>query len=178
MYAEASTFERLTTNRIRFVTFNFDTLIEHRLASAAAASYPETSYAQARAYLDSLVTHVHGTLEAPPEGEIGRFNAQKWIAIVPQAQDDKMLATVRAEIESAEMVCFLGFGYHEANVKKLGFPMNGAGSRAPMYGTAKSLGSGERPEILRLFGNLHRLDLGGGDEDCLRFLKSHHILRG
>lgn len=107
------------------VTFNYDRSLEHYLARVLTNNYsikPET----ARAALPVL--HVHGTL-GEYDGTFGQlvdkasYNlASRSIRVVHEA-DVRHSDFVRARtlIVAAERVLCVGFGYHDANMRKLGF---------------------------------------------------------
>jgi hypothetical protein len=119
---------------VRFVTFNFDTILESQLTKSLRAFY-----ANERIFDDEVqealpVTHVHGRLSQPPEEPLAfdtlRGVPKEWITWTQQAAmevrvvsdqiDQSVLDTAHAAVQNARVVCFLGFGYGRDNLKRLG----------------------------------------------------------
>lgn len=102
MHQEARTFEDLRTNAVTFITFNFDTVLETKLFNAVVALYPDVNPEEARAYVNSIVIHVHGTLSPPsnqpePSDEwLGR--ARDDIRVVHQEIDKVLLESLSQRI--------------------------------------------------------------------------------
>lgn len=178
MHQEARSFEDLRSNTLTFITFNFDRLLEAKLFDAVVALYPDVNQDDARKYVDSIVVHVHGTLSPPsnqsdPTDEwLGKARAD--IQVVHQEIEKSLLESLSQRIEEAEIVSFLGFGYHPDNLKKLGFPR----SRDNMFGSAFGLGMGEKAQVTRAVGPAYgRFVLGEWDHNCRVFLKNNDVLR-
>jgi hypothetical protein len=178
MHQETRSFDDLRANAVTFITFNFDTLLEAKLSDAIVALYPNVHYQDARAYVNSAVIHVHGTLSEPsnqpePSDEWLR-KAIDDIQVVHQEIDKSLLDSLSQFIHDAEIVAFLGFGYHPDNLRKLGFPRN----KADMFGSAFGLGDGEKQQVTRAVGTGYgRFTLGAWDHGCKQFLQNHDVLR-
>ena len=80
-------------------------------------------------------------------------------------------------VAAADIVCFLGFGYHEFNLRKLGFPMIKASKMLPLYGSACGHGENEREDFRQRIGATLDMTFGGSEESCSPFLQNHNILR-
>jgi hypothetical protein len=177
MQQEARSFEELRANAITLITFNFDMLLEAKLSDAIVALYPNVNLRDARAYVHSIVVHVHGTLsypsnEAKPSDE-WLNKAKDDIRVVHQEIDTSLLDSLTQLIEEAEVVAFVGFGYHPDNLKKLGFPR----MKNLLFGSAFGLGAGEKAQITQAVATGYNLVLGERDEDCKAFLKNYQVLR-
>lgn len=155
---------------VRFVTFNFDTIIEDELNRAIRTIFRQGSFPAEH------VIHVHGKLPSLPSGAIAqsdlyeRFPAP-WVNWVRTAASQVHVVTddiaqdtldaAREALSTASVVCFLGFGYNARNLKRLGLPeVIRQDPAKAMYGTAYGLMDGERFTILQHFKNL-----GLGDEN-------------
>ncbi len=79
-------------------------------------------------------------------------------------------------INRAGVVCFLGFGYHHVNLRRLAVPsMLRDEPYQHVFGTGHGLGAGESERVKRRL-NL-RIKLGGPDDDCLKVLRSFDVFR-
>jgi len=178
MHQKTRSFDDLRLNKLTFITFNFDTLLEAKLIQAIVAVYPNVSKEDAKAYVSSVVLHVHGTLSDPTEeGEPSDdwlARAKDDIRVVHQEIDSTLLTSLSQCIDDAEVVGFVGFGYHPDNLKKLGFPRN----KPDMFGSAFGLGDGEKEQVTRAVGTGYgRFKLGVWDQGCKAFLQNHDVLR-
>ncbi|MCX5800890.1 MAG: hypothetical protein NTX17_05825 [Candidatus Eisenbacteria bacterium] len=110
---------------VHIVTFNYDRSLEHYLCHVLCNNYsirPET----ARERLSIL--HVHGSLGnydgsfGDPVNDDMYKAAAGSIRVVHEANiEHSDFVQTRRLISSAELVLFIGFGYHKANMGKLGF---------------------------------------------------------
>lgn len=118
---------------VRFVTFNFDSIIEQRLEKALRNLYRGTAEAKLREAINAVhrqVIHVHGKLELPPPAPVG-FTSDwvSWLSAAPSAirvvldqiEDDTLSETRQAVLRS-EVLCFLGFAYATENLARLDLP--------------------------------------------------------
>ena len=182
---------------VRFVTFNFDSVIEDRLEKAIRNLYSGTSekrLAKAVETLHGKIIHVHGRLPRPPNQPLPRHDFSDWSewiqwlqsatpmirVVVDQIEDDTLKATHDA-VKRSKILCFLGFAYASDNLKKLGLPeafhagADGEWVNRNIFGTAYRMGKGE---IASVMDKLVGAELGDGTERCLGFLRDHHIFRG
>lgn len=123
----------LTSNNVRFVTFNYDRSLEYSLHEATKHTFGLDD-ALARQYWEPIqICHVYGQLGAfrPGSGDGRAFTnttsnlelqiAASGIRIIPEARgDDTEFEMVRSWLDWAERICFLGFGFDELNMKRLG----------------------------------------------------------
>ena len=179
---------------VRFVTFNFDSIIEDRLEKAIRNLYSGAAEGQLQNAVNAIrrqIIHVHGKL-TPPPGRLHELRSGyiwiEWLqsalleirVVMDQIEDNTLVATQQAVRRSA-IVCFLGFAYASDNLKRLGFPNainhGGGGEFIPRstFGTAFGLRPGEKAWVTDKLAN--RSELGGESEDCFDFLRNHHIFR-
>ena len=182
---------------VRFVTFNFDSIIEERLEKALRNLYRGTAEEKLRDAISAVhrqVIHVHGKLKLPPPLPL-RFNERRyspewvsWLSAAPsgirvvldQIDDDTLRATRQAVLRS-EILCFLGFAYASENLTRLDLPsaitrgVDGIVIRY-VFGTAFGIRPGEGASVKDRLG-LDRAVLGGESESCFDFLRNQHIFR-
>ena len=120
-------------NKLSILTFNYDRSLEQFLYTGLLNTYgtSETEALELLATID--IVHVYGLL-APfdPTDREGRAYtphsahdkltlAAEHISIIHEDRDDsETLTQARDLIQNAKRVCFLGFGYHPTNVRRLG----------------------------------------------------------
>lgn len=188
MYQGAPTFEAFMEGNqsVRFVTFNFDTYIEARLRTALISIYRRT-FGECEQFLAlNSVEHVHGRLPELP-AHIDKGNPfsepisgqvlQEWITWASEAApninvvfdplEQARLDRARAAVQQARVVCFLGFGYHDDNLKRLGIPETTSSSRY-VFGSAFGLREGEKARIARRF--LGGIKFGETTDTCIDVL--------
>lgn len=61
---------------------------------------------------------------------------------------------IRELVTEAEIICFLGFGFHELNIKRLEFFGLGQNRKTKLFGTAYGLGEGQCEPIRQMFGDI------------------------
>ena len=123
---------------VRFITFNFDSIIEDRLEEAIFNLYrgaAETHLQETFNAIHGQIIHVHGRLPPPP-GQLrplhefrDGFAWRDWLLSAPseirvvldQIEDNTLVATQRA-VKRSEILCFLGFAYARDNLTRLGLP--------------------------------------------------------
>jgi hypothetical protein len=173
---------------VRFVTFNFDTLIEQRLSGALTSAYRYEPPDDVAAALPPVI-HVHGSLpEAPTvalaEHPTGGYPDAwvRWICDTPQrinvVHDQIPQETIRAAsaaVRNAEVICFLGFAFDLTNVQRLGLPeLLASGTRPKMYGSAYAMRDGDRD---RVKGMLPNIALSGREAKCVDALLDLYVFR-
>ena len=185
--------------QVRFVTFNFDSIIEDRLEKAIRNLYrgtSEKSLAEAIEAMHRQIIHVHGRLIPPPTRRLtfDEFNyPREWvhwlqsapseIRVVMDDIDPDILAAALQAVRRSDVLCFLGFAYAEDNLKKLDLPnsrhrrVDGRQDFRHIFGTAFGMRPGETASVQSILGG-ERAVLGGEKEHCIDFLRNHHIIRG
>lgn len=164
------------SNQLTVLTFNYDRSLEHFLYLALRHSHNLRDPQVAKLLrAGAPVIHLYGQLgDLPCLGPSDRARSYKpeydvatleeWAnAIKIFTEDvppeDPNFKNAWASLSRAEVVCFLGFGYHEANVERLRVKelLKEAGRARPrpeIYGSAYGIGPGERPAKERLFPHL------------------------
>lgn len=188
LYAQLDTSpDRFPENKLGVITFNYDRSLEAFLVNALQHTYG-ISESAAAAMLSSLpIIHVHGQLGAlrclssdgegrPYEPTVDSVALQKCIQeikIIHEApEEDTEFARARDTLSKAQRICFLGFGYHPANIERLGvLEVTGR----PMHGSAYGLADAEQQQVIsRMRG---RISLGLRHDDCLGYLRHEFALK-
>ena len=194
MRADASNCEEFVrgNTEVRFVTFNFDSVIEDRFEKAIRNLYhgaPEARLQAAVSAVQDQIIHVHGRLPSPPGHKFSAdFQWLDWLksalseihVIMDEIEDDTKNATHDA-VKRSKILCFLGFAYASDNLKKLGLPkahdlgVDGKPTYRRIFGTAFGMRPGETASAI---GKLVNSGRGSENEHCRDFLRNHHIFRG
>ncbi|HUD48697.1 MAG TPA: SIR2 family protein [Candidatus Baltobacteraceae bacterium] len=126
-------FESFGESKVSIITFNYDRSLEFCLFTAMRKSSLK-SHAECVINFERIkIIHVHGRLgpspieehEWPPYGgspitpvDLSRLARQ--ITIIHEAQDDTPeFESARSVLSQAERICFIGFGFHETNLRRL-----------------------------------------------------------
>jgi hypothetical protein len=177
-------FKDFQNNRLSIITFNYDRSLEHYLFTVLKHSYnvPDQDCADA---LDSIpIIHVHGSLGKLPWQGIsdsrvyGRTDDLQKIQLASQQilvmseKDEHSAVFDKAYglMVQAERIYFLGFGYHETNLRRLG--MEHLVNKTSKYGTSVGLGTAE----WRSISNTWRITFKGDAVDILSLFKDHNPL--
>jgi hypothetical protein len=182
---------------LRFVTFNFDRLVEARLGVALRSIYrgriDEAEVAEAVSRFE--IIHVHGELPQFPSGPISYgdwgfsepwlfwlLDAMTHIRVILDDIDPETLARAREGIDRAQVVCFLGFAYATENLwGRLDLPHRLAerGRLVSIFGSAKGLRAGERERVEKMFMREtgRPIALGQYDGTCLDTLLDFHVFQ-
>ena len=190
MREEARNFQEYAdgNTNVRFVTFNFDSIIENRLLHDAKNTFGRYWSLE---QLAEMVIHVHGALPTPPSGEIvlkdgprevvpddwatWMSNAADAINVVQDPIRDEVVSRARRAIADAEIVCFLGFHYHSPNLRRLGIPETTNGTHKAVYGSAMNIEPGRQAWVKGRFAK--RIELGDKYQSCLDVLNNFYIYR-
>ena len=154
--------------RISFVTFNYDRLLEHRLTQYIAATLQVDLQAAWELAQTFEIIHVYGQLGPySPDAEEGRVHwpildmgdnlahtvladesrvrlAVEGIRLVHERQDrtDNVRRAQRA-VASASLLWFLGFGYDHTNLSRLRATLGSRTTGSPVFGSTLGLYPGE-----------------------------------
>ena len=187
-------------NDLAIVTFNYDRSLEHYLYRAVESNHRSTSKLEERIeVLNALpIIHVHGQIGLLPwqrganqrervrsyESDIkpaGIRVASAGINIPHEASgDDGGFERARDCLRGAKQVCFLGFGYHDENLKNLRLRV--VPDNAEISGTTKGFNNQKiQADLARRlaarFGSsdfVHHLDMS--EADCCTFLERSGVL--
>jgi hypothetical protein len=151
----------LDANKLSFVTFNYDRTLEHFLHVRLVNSFgisPELALEKAKKF---KIVHVYGslgefstealshkaaTIRARPPGPRDPFTPTEYREAANSIRlmyddriSDQLIADAKEEILSAEVVCFLGFGFDPDNITRLELNTGCAGKHvgATKYGVAE-----------------------------------------
>jgi hypothetical protein len=180
--------ETFSQNQVNFVTFNFDRSFERRLYTMLLASYGVPA-SEAAALASSIpVLHMHGRLGA--EGWIhitGREYGTKTsgdeinsiyrdIRIVHEEIEEAKIDLCHQWLDGADTIVFLGFGYHQSNIRRLGMDRDRI-HKTNILGTAYGLTEAEAMRARRRFAEGWQPEMYCG-KSCLGLLRDvEHALR-
>ena len=177
-------------NRIAVVTFNFDRSFERRLFLAVKATYQVQDEAASELARRLPVVHVHGSLglaswsgatgsqsrDYVPEASNERLlEVSQQIRLVGESAPDPFDQPWEPLIHAATEVHFLGFSYHELNLRRLDVSRRLQGKR--VLGTRLGMSLGEVRPVSRAFRQTG-IDLAGQEVPILEYLRHVRFLHG
>lgn len=188
----ATTFENFDKNKLSILTFNYDRSLEYFLLAALQHSYGRYPNECARKLSAIPIIHLHGDLGGVPfvgKKSVRPYSnkltvrdvrlAAKRIRIVHEStRDEPQFERARKILSESKTICFLGFGYLEQNIQRLGFDSVNSYPASVVYGSTLGLTAAEQNHARRLFHN--RLILSKGPSigcDVLSFLRETGILQ-
>ena len=182
---------------VRFVTFNFDSIIEDRLEKAILNLYRGAAEGRLRYAVEAIhrqIIHVHGQLTPPPGPLLPLHQFSDWgkwinwlssapsqIRVVMDQIEANILAAAQEAVRQSKILCFLGFAYANDNLIRLDFPnalnhgVDGKWVGRSIYGTAFGLRPGEKAWVMDKLKGFTAL--GDESEGCFDFLRNHHIFK-
>jgi hypothetical protein len=189
----ARTSEEFGENRVRIITYNYDTSLEQYFESVFRYAFPDLAAADREAAKEFRarvlpVVHLHGSLgEAANQvfavSERMSLNILDFyrqvaggVRIVHDDKPTAEYATAHEWLRDATAIHFLGFGYHPTNVRRLDALEQIRGRAGVLYGgTAYGLQYAEitRAESLLAFGGANRYLF---DVDSRMYLRRHALL--
>jgi hypothetical protein len=142
-------------SKLSIITFNYDRSIDHFLFASLRNSFSLGTDETRKILTENIpIVHVHGKLGKLPFEDDGRGDSRSYTPSEPGSEaglamaassaikivhegtkDDPDFIHARKIIESAELVCFLGFGYLEANIERLQVHQ-WPEAISPLYGSA------------------------------------------
>ncbi len=189
----AATVEEFATlnSGVTFVTFNFDSIVEDKLASYAARIYG-ASEAQTQKVLSAVkVIHLHGKLPETPkspkmysetDGGAVDIDWVQWLKSAPSTVnvvmdsiDEATRSAALTAVEHASILCFLGFSYQRDNLTRLGIAPDFAQRGCICYGSAKAMSEGDQAWVRSRFGE--KILLAHISDDCVAALQRFHVFR-
>jgi hypothetical protein len=182
--------DAVAASNVSVVTFNYDRSLDHFLFTALRKAYGLSTTEAAHFLTDVMpIVHVHGKLGELPDlsgsedgvhryhpasGVGGTRAASRRIKVVHQgAASDRDFVRAKSLIDKAEVICFLGFGYLEANLANL--QVQKWPQSAELHGTAFGKIGEERAEVPQHFGR-GMATLGPVDQSILDYLRYYGIL--
>jgi hypothetical protein len=179
-----ASFDDFGKNKLSVITFNYDRSLEHYLLTTLRNAHGRDDDECADALRKIPIVHFYGQLSRHPypsrearpyNPDVGTYKyvgyAARGIMLLHEAKSE--IEAARQMLKAADRICFLGFGYHPLNLKRLTLQDS---SRRAVFGTARGL-IGD--EIISLKETLQRAMLGSGvtltDADNLTVLRQHLI---
>jgi len=115
-------------NRVSFINFNYDRCVEHFLSNAVQALYSLEGHQLQPIIAGLRVIHPYGSIGKEVAFGSTRADylgeAERIKTYTEQIGDDGVIDEVRAEVQSAECIVFLGFAYHSQNLSMLMSPQS------------------------------------------------------
>lgn len=183
--------DEFAANKLSVVTFNYDRSLEHCLFLALQNSFALTDKDAASLLKKLPIVHVYGQLgeypylsESPgvrPYSPILTtetiLQCASSIKIISEgSEDEPELQKAQELLNQAEVICFLGFGYHPENLRRLKEEITFKGKR--IFGTAYRIKTAEIIGIRNKWRSLPATNVDFGDEehDILTYLRDKAIL--
>lgn len=182
--------DEFKSNQISFVTFNYDRSLEYFLYAALESSYGIGEERVVELLSSISIIHVYGQLGLPHylsengrtyESKVTPETIEKCVTeiqiISDLADETEEFKQAHELIDQADILCFLGFGYHPTNVSRLQvYKFHGA----RILGSAYGMGNDEirrAKHLLEPFTNAtgRPSRLGNADEDAITFIRNHPV---
>lgn len=176
-------------SNLSVITFNYDRSLEYSLFRSLQSAFGLPADEAAQTLQSIPIIHVYGQLGDPdflikngrsytPDFDFDGPNLEKAVSGIEIVHESESVPRVRADdidrvLSNAEVVCFLGFGYHKANVDRLKMKSFKNGR---VLGSAYGLTDYERGIVERDFSPEITIDLGYQFSDILDFIRSHPVL--
>lgn len=179
----AGTREEFEHNRLSVITFNYDRSLEAFLYIAVQNSYGIDADDAVALLRTVTIVHPYGQMGEFPEGRpyspalsaaTVRAAAAGIKVVGEGAKDPLEFKPAQALLADADVVVFLGFGYHPANVERLQVRRVGKTGQRVM-GSARGLTDHEIDEAKRLFNG--GIDIDRVGRRCLDYLRDVPALR-
>jgi hypothetical protein len=171
-------------SKISFVTFNYDRSLEYFLYHVFQSSFGIDNTQASQLINSKQIVHVYGMLGNPhflsshgrdydPEAseEAVSISIEGITILSEKSPPSATFATANALIKSADIVCFLGFGYHPINMSRLGIDILDSGPK--LLGTAYGLLAHERHKV---FDRMSMpIEIGTEYERNIEFIRQHPV---
>jgi hypothetical protein len=178
-------FDSFDKNKLSIITFNYDRSIEHYIFKAMKSRYGKSGE-ECKRKLDNIpIIHVHGRLGALPwQDEAGRAylprpdllelgeikSVSEQIDVISENKDTSPEFDHAFKLmKDAERIYFLGFGYHEMNLRRLKIDKL---NKDWLRGTSYGLGLAET----RVINDKWRITLPDSHLKVLEFLRNYALL--
>ncbi len=175
------------SNPVRFIVFNFDTLLERRIHDQLVARYRMDAAGAQRLVSRLPIVHVHGSLDGcdPTQAnDVANLKrAASRIRLIHDGADSVVNAQVREWVDRAQIICFLGFSYHPINMTRLTAGRADAFVKRLLFGSTFGLGAGEQSRVRDLLERagawraMSMTVLGDAGHNCERFLRENTVFR-
>jgi hypothetical protein len=171
-------------NKLSVITFNYDRSWEHYLFTALKNRYGITDDECTESLSFIPIIHVHGSLGSLPwqasnysrpyekTNDLSEIQkASKQIIVMSEKEEyASVFHTVFKLMEKASKIYFLGFGYHNTNLRRLGI-LN-LSNKANKFGTSVGIGNAEWRSISDTWG----ITFKGTDVDILSLFRDYFPL--
>lgn len=188
MLSGAESFDQfIERTHVKFVTFNFDSVIETKLTTLVRGRFPEGDFDEVRLFSAVPVIHVHGRLPAPPDhlpSPVASYELSdpQWSAWLPGAAQavtvisDSIedVAEARTAVSDAQTLCFLGFSFHPTNAGRLGLPVE-KGTGVRVFSTRHAEPDGVLDRFEGRIGAWAKPRFGESEEGCSAMLRRFPI---
>jgi hypothetical protein len=177
-----SSFEDFAKNRVSFITFNYDRSLEYFLCRSLADTYGKSEFQASQIIKQLPIKHLHGQLgylpwqqgdSSRPYGQLvdraGLAACAQLVKVVNRniEPDAAVFNQAKELIANARSVYFLGVGFYNLNMSRLGvfgFPQNKTAS------TGTGLTDREYSDLISRFGT-HLRTLK--DVNCIGVLRNY-----
>jgi len=178
-----TTLDYFKNSQLSVITFNYDRSLEHFLFLALKYSHGLSDEECEKELKAVRIVHMYGTLGGSLHLEEGSrpYNDEVTPDVAKQCTsairilhedtiDDPELDEARELLMHARVICFLGFGYHYVNIRRLRLELLPGDSE--LFGTAYGKTAQEQ-ERIRPY--LPKITMGGEEIGVLRFLRDSPI---
>jgi hypothetical protein len=178
-------------NALSFITFNYDRSLEQCLRNSLSSSHPafrDRGVDFARALSQFQIHHVYGSLGSldpkndsylkyggfdHPESPDRIREAAARIKLYHEASQSTAVSPMRTQIADARTVCFLGFGFHPANLRLLQFFGLAASPETKFFASGSNMSPGDQAAAAE---NLNvSIEFANGKK-CVDTLSSYSVL--
>jgi hypothetical protein len=176
--------ENFSRNRVSFVTFNYDRLIEYYFDTVLEHTFNLGRDDALKLRKDSMrIVHLHGCIAGrdfgvythPLAGDVVKHISRGIRVVHDQIpQGDPVFEMAYDLLREAERVCFLGFGYHPVNLTRLQLQSLDY-NRTQLLGTAYGLGGAEVEMAKTRVGR--SFTTGARNEKIEEFLREHVLMQ-
>jgi hypothetical protein len=177
-----ASFEDLSSNKLKIITFNYDRSLDIYLFEAIKNAYGKQTEKVSEVLKTIPILHVHGKLGPMPweSDRRGREYRSSYDPVdIKQAADNICIITEDHEtkkefsdakrlISASKRLIFIGFGYHSQNIERLGIDIHSG--QLSIFGSAYGLTQLEKNKITESF-KPSVIQLGQRDWKALQFLR-------
>jgi hypothetical protein len=170
-------------NALSIITFNYDRSIDSFLFTAVVNSFGVTNEVASKMMENIPIIHFYGNLgDLDWQSQNGRSfsnkyeiedirNAAKSIRVIHEGDPiDTTLLSTKSILSNAQRIIFLGFGYNETNLIRLGFEKNDNYKNSSIYGSCYDFTKLEKQNLINRF-KPRSIHLGSPLSDIEYFLR-------
>jgi hypothetical protein len=188
----ATTFDDFDKNKLSILTFNYDRSLEHYFYTCLQNAYGKSVDECAKKLKSIPIVHLHGDLGELPylfgtssmrpysiklsDGTVS-IASQRIRIIHEGIANEPQFALAQKILSESQYICFLGFGYHLLNIRRLGFNNDKSYPGSKLWGSVHGFTHAERDNLTHdFFGRFPSKDMPYGF-DALNFLRETDFLR-